>query len=65
MDVDRLRPLDVADASLRAMGHVSESVVLDTGELVGAGVGVVGVRARVRQLVPTRLRRPTGGRLLQ
>ena len=53
MDVDWRRSMVVADASLRALGLQSWGVVLDSGRDVGACVGDVGGRCRLRQLVPS------------
>ena len=58
MDVDWLRSLGVADASLRALGLLGRLVVLDSRPHVGTGVGVLGLRARLRELVPARLEQP-------
>ena len=60
LDVDRRRPLVVADASLRPLGSCRRPLVLDSRPHVGTGVGVVGSGARLRELVPARLRRPAG-----
>ncbi len=51
----RRRPLGVADASLRPLGPQSRALVLDSRSPLGAGVGLLGRRARLRELVPARL----------
>jgi len=48
--------VDVADASLRALGDIREPVVLDTGPCVGACMGVMGVSTGLRELVRSRRR---------
>jgi hypothetical protein len=58
VDVDRLGWLVVADTPLRAMGVRPQLlVVLDSGPDVGTGLGLMGVGARVCELVPAWLRR--------
>ena len=63
LDVDRRRPLVVADASLRPLGSCRRPLVLDSRPHVGTGLGVVGGGARIRELVPARLRQPARVRL--
>ncbi len=63
LDVDWIGSVGVADAPLRAMGLLGRRVVLDPRPHVGPGVGVVGVRARLRELVPARLEQPRGVRV--
>ena len=58
------RSLGMADASLRPLGNLRRVLVLDSRALVGAGVGLVGIRAGLRQLVSARLEQPAGPRLL-
>ena len=58
MDVDWIGSLGLADASLRTLGLFGELVVLDSGAHVGTGVGVLGLCAGLRELVPARLEQP-------
>ena len=62
LDVGRHRSLRLADASLRPLGLLVRRLVLDSGIALGAGLGVVGVRAGLRELVPAGLRQPRGVR---
>jgi len=52
--------LGVADASLWPMGLLCRLVVLDSRTRMGARMGVVGLCAGIRQLVPTRLEQSRG-----
>ena len=54
--------LVVADAPLRPMGLRAQRLVLDSGPHVGRGVGVMGGGGGLRELVPTRVRWPSGHR---
>ena len=63
LDVDWIGPVGVADAPLRAMGFLGRRVVLDSRPHLGSGVGVVGLRARLRQLVSARVEQPRGVRV--
>ena len=58
LDVDCRRPLGLADASLRPLGHLRRVVVLDSRAPLGAGLGVLGLRARLCQLVSARVEQP-------
>ena len=58
-----IRSVGVADASLRPLGLLGRRVVLDSRPHVGTGVGLVGLRAGLRQLVPARLEQPRGLRV--
>ena len=60
LDLDRRRSLGVADASLRALGILRRRVVLDSRTHLGPGVGLLGVRAWLRELVSARLEQPAG-----
>ena len=55
LDVVRARSLGVADASLRPLGFHRQLLVLDSGPRLGSGVGELGIRARLRQLVAARV----------
>ena len=48
----------LADAPLRTLGAFGRCLVLDSGAKLGSGLGLVGVRARLCQLVPARLEQP-------
>src|SRR5262245_8929752 len=50
--------LGLADAPLRPLGVRREPLVLDSGPVLVAGLGVVGVCAGLCQLVPARFRQP-------
>ena len=52
VDVDRLGRVGLADAPLWALGLFSRPVVLDPRAYLGSGVGVLGVRSGLRELVP-------------
>ena len=66
LDVDRPRPLGLAGASLRALGTARVAwLVLDAAACVGAGVGRLGTRSRLRRLGAARLGLAAGGRLLR
>ena len=60
LDVDRCRPVGLAHASLRALGIHRGRVVLDSRTHLGPRVGVVGLRAGLRELVPARLEQLRG-----
>ena len=60
LDLDWRRPLGLADASLRPLGLLRRRRGSGFPGAVGAGVGVVGLRARLRELVPARLEQPPG-----
>ncbi len=64
VDVDRLRTMGMADASLRPLGIRAQPLVLDPWTLIRRGLGIVGNGTGLCQLVPARLRQPTGGRLV-
>ena len=64
LDLDRRRSVGLADASLRPLGHLRRRLVLDSRPYLGTGVGVVGLRTRLRELVSARLEQPPGARLL-
>src|SRR5206468_2714965 len=59
-------PVRVADAPLRALGILIGRVVLDSGNALGVGVGLVGLRAGIRELVSAGLEQSSdfGARLL-
>ena len=62
VDVGGRRRLGMADAPLRPVGHdLRWCLVLGAWSRVGSGLGALGRGARVRQLVPARVRRPAGG----
>ena len=63
LDVDWQRSVGLADASLRTLGILGRRMVLDSRPHVGPGVGVMGLRARIRQLVPARLEQSRGLRI--
>jgi hypothetical protein len=65
MDVDRRRPVGLADPSLRALGLQRRGVVLDPWPALGPSLGVVGLRARICELVPARLEQSPGLRFQQ
>ncbi len=58
VDVDWIGSVGVADSPLWAMGFLRRRMVLDPWPHLGPGLGVVGVRARLRQLVSTRMEQP-------
>src|SRR5438876_9828926 len=60
LDVGRTRRVGVADASLRPLGLRPQRLVLDPRTHLGSGLGVVVVLERLRELVPARLRQPSG-----
>src|SRR5580698_9184830 len=60
LDVGRHRCLVLAHAPLRAMGIHRRNLVLDPRPGVGAGMGLMGDGARLRELVSARLRRAGG-----
>src|SRR4051794_18987759 len=60
MDVDWRPPLGVSDAPLRTLGLREQPLVLDSWPCVRAGVGRVGLRGRLRELVSARYRQPSG-----
>ncbi len=62
LDVDRDRPLGVADPPLRPMGSCSGTVVLGARSALGTGVGIVGRGAGLRGLVPAGVQQPAGVR---
>jgi FecR protein len=63
LDVDRHGSLGLADASLRPLGFQRRQLVLDSRAHLGRRVGVVGVRARLCELVSAGLGQPSGLRL--
>jgi hypothetical protein len=60
LDVDRNRSLGMANTPLWPLGLLVRRLVLDSRAHLGTGLGVVGVRARLRQLVPARLEQHAG-----
>src|SRR5262245_7966930 len=64
LDLDRSYGLVLADAPLWPLGSYARLVVLDPWTDVGTGVGLMGIRARLRQLVPAWFRQPTGFRTI-
>ena len=60
MDLDWIRSVGMADSPLRTMGLPRKPLVLGSRSALGTGVGVVGRRAGLCQLVPARLQQPTG-----
>ena len=58
VDVDWIGSVGVADSPLWAMGFLRRRMVLDPWPHLGPGLGIVGVRARLRQLVSTRMEQP-------
>ncbi len=60
LDVDWQRSVGLADASLRPLGILGGSLVLDSGRSLVSRVGFVGVCAELRQLVPARLEQRGG-----
>ena len=64
LDLDWVGPMGVANTPLRPLGILIEPVVLDSRAHVGPGVGLVGVCAWVRELVPPRMEQP-GGRAIR
>ena len=60
LDVGRRRSVGLANASLRPMGLLGRLVVLDSRTQLGTGLGLVGVRAGLRELVSARLEQPRG-----
>ena len=50
----------MAHASLRPLGILGRRMVLDSGPQLGSRLGVVGLRARLRELVSARLEQPGG-----
>ena len=64
LDLDRRRSLGISHASLWPLGDFRRGVVLDSRAIVGAGLGLVGLRAGLRQLVSAWLEQSAGSRLL-
>ena len=50
--------MGLGDAPLRPLGLRTQPLVLDPAAVLGAGVGLVGLRAGLLRLVPARLRQP-------
>jgi hypothetical protein len=65
VDLDRSGSLGLAHASLRALGLLRWVVVLDPRQAVGSGLGLLGLRTWIRQLVSTGLEQPPGVWLLE
>ncbi len=55
LDLGRHRSVVLADSPLRPMGLLGRRLVLDSRTDVGPRVGLVGVRTRLRELVPARM----------
>ena len=64
LDLDCERPLGMADASLWPVGNLRRLLVLDSRAIVGASVGLLGLRTGLRELVSARLEQQAGPRLL-
>ena len=60
LDLDWVRPVELADPSLRTVGIRHGRLVLDPGAQLGFGVGLVGLRFELRELVPAGLGRSPG-----
>src|SRR5262245_37526135 len=64
LHVDWRGPVGLAHAPLRTLGLRAQPLVLDSWTHVGACMGLLGVRPRLRELVPPWFRRPTRLRVL-